>query len=397
MAAASFALLKGQAKATAETPTPEVGETQAAEIAAEVDNTVLNAAPAEEAVEVDIETMTGPQLDELVKEHEVPVPTSWWKQENGVKKLTVPEKKAWLNAHFGGDEAAGEEAVPETVVGTSTPVEEPAAAPATLENQVSTGKKKSTAVAKAKPALTGEVLETDDTLADMVHQIENLAEKAARDMVMELAEAAEFTYFKLGGVLSRIQSNSWFAPFASFRDFVETEHGLNYRKAMYWIAIYNELTQAQIPWAKVKHIGWTKLKEIAGILTPENLDEWVKIAETNNTLQLIEIVSAAKKKAVGQGALTGPEQGTVAEVSTKTFKVHTDQKATIEAALDKARKEASTPHDTVALEFICLDYLGAAPKALPLVDMLKKAELDAALQAFADAFPEVQLTAEVPS
>ena len=129
-------------------------------------------------------------------------------------------------------------------------------------------------------------------LADLVFEIENMKEKQALELVGTLAEQTEVTFFKLGGVLSVIQANGWFAPYNSFREFVEKKHGIHYRKAVYWTDIYNKLAEAKVPWDKVKYIGWTKLKEIAGVVTNENVDEWVKIAKENNTISLIETVKA---------------------------------------------------------------------------------------------------------
>lgn len=46
--------------------------------------------------------------------------------------------------------------------------------------------------------------------------------------------------------------------------------------------------------------------------------------------------------------------------------VHRDQATTIAHALEKARAEAGTPFDIVALEMICIGYLGssvAAPRS----------------------------------
>lgn len=40
--------------------------------------------------------------------------------------------------------------------------------------------------------------------------------------------------------------------------------------------------------------------------------------------------------------------------------VHRDQAATIAHALEKARAEAGTPFDIVALEMICVGYLGGS-------------------------------------
>jgi hypothetical protein len=55
----------------------------------------------------------------------------------------------------------------------------------------------------------GEVLPGDDVLDTIVHEIENLGEQEARIMVGQLREGAEFTFFKLGGVLNLIRTNHW--------------------------------------------------------------------------------------------------------------------------------------------------------------------------------------------
>lgn len=121
-------------------------------------------------------------------------------------------------------------------------------------------------------------------------------EAEARDLVSRFAEAAERAYFELGSVLSVIQAQGWYQPYANFREFVEGEYGINYRKAMYLISIYNNIIESKVPYEKVKHLGWTKLKEIASILTVDNLDKWVKLAEKHTALQLADLVAWEKKQ-----------------------------------------------------------------------------------------------------
>lgn len=60
---------------------------------------------------------------------------------------------------------------------------------------------------------------------------------------------------------------------------------------MYWVGIYNDLAESGVSWEKVKEFGWTKLKEIAGVLTQDNVDEWVDIAKQQTTLQLMQTVA----------------------------------------------------------------------------------------------------------
>lgn len=50
--------------------------------------------------------------------------------------------------------------------------------------------------------------------------------------------------------------------------------------------------------------------------------------------------------------------------ATKTFKMHDDQKETIEAAIEKAKEKSSTTVDTVALEYICMEFLSGKQVSL---------------------------------
>jgi hypothetical protein len=366
MSTASLELLKGsQAKAVADELGADVKDPAAAP----------GEEPDEEEVVVDIDKLTGKELDALVKEHEVETPDGW-------SKMPVAAKKDWLKATF--DDAPDQE----------EGAEEPGKP---------TGSELSTEVIKTLEPT--DMVGGDDLIIDIVQTVENLKEKEARELVVQLCEGAEFTFFKLGGVLSVIQANGWYEPFASFKDYVETERGINYRTARYWIAIYNGIVESGVPWAKVKHLGWTKLKEIVPVLTLDNVDHWVALAEKQTTLQLIETV----KKAQLPEDMTEAD-GAAKTVTTKTFKVHDDQRATIEAALAKCREIAQTQVDTVALEYICLDYLnGFQGKPAPaqandlktlFANILEKhdgdgeAALGEIFKSFEQVFPKVNLTVE---
>src|SRR5674476_411675 len=102
------------------------------------------------------------------------------------------------------------------------------------------------------------------------------------------------------------------------------------RKAYYLIAIYTDLVTKQIAWEKVKHLGWTKLKELAPILTPENTDEWVAKAEKLTVMELI----AALKAGTSPSDITGK---TSDDVTTLKFKLKPDQLEIVQAAVAKAK------------------------------------------------------------
>ncbi|MCA1777756.1 MAG: hypothetical protein LC676_19765 [Loktanella sp.] len=222
----------------------------------------------------------------------------------------------------------------------------------------------------------------ENILADLVHEIENMDEVTALDAALSLTEQTEMHMFKLGGVLAAIQANNWYEPYQSFKEFCEGKLGMHYRKASYWAAIYNDLVEANIKWSEVAGIGWTKLKEIVSVIDQDNVAAWVDTAKNQTTIQLIETVKAYKQGHSGQ---IGSHGGDV--VSTKTFKLHADQKQTVEDALKKAKDEAGTTYDTAALEFICMDYMGSQK----LAAKLKKIGTDHALAALEEAFPELDI------
>jgi hypothetical protein len=252
----------------------------------------------------------------------------------------------------------------------------------------------------------GQTVEMDDLIVQVAHQVENLKEEKAFKLVPQLLDSIDKDYFMLGGVLASIQAQGWYMDksYENFRAYVESECGIAYRKAMYLISIYNGLVNSGVAWAKVASLGWTKLKELAGILTPENVDEWVGYAKDMTTLQLQEFIKQKSANTVAGGdAPTTQTKAKVEEVkksvTTMTFKLHPDQKETIKSALDKAKHETGTEVDTVALEHIALDFLaGTKLKNVPtLKELMSTKSAEEVLEVFGEVFPDVTLEATLPS
>lgn len=317
-----------------------------------------------------LEELDDDGLKALLFKYDVSQPKDW-------TKMSLEDKRSWCETALSseaGDDAAKAPAAP--------------AVPAKTEVATTTkpAKKAAKSKAVAVAAKDGEVVSAD-VLKDLVHEIENMKETEALELVDALNEQTEVTFFKLGGVLSVILSNQWHSPYANFREFVEKKHGIQYRRAMYWVDIYQRLSACGVQWSQVSKIGWTKLKEIAKVITADNVDEWVAIAEQQNTLTLIDMVKNALMKDTPQAL----EDQSSKTVMTKTFKMHEDQKVTIEAAIEKAKEQSGTQVDTAALEFVCLDYLGGQSVA----QKLKQMGLTAALSALEAAFPSTSITVDV--
>jgi hypothetical protein len=222
-------------------------------------------------------------------------------------------------------------------------------------------KPKSTSAQSLSGATKPAAKSAEDVLTGVATEVESLSQKKAFELVGELVDTGGVNDFRLGGVLARIQSQAeteggeeWLNGHASFKELLDKEFSIQYRKAMYLIEIYTALVEKQIPWDLVKDVGWTKLKDLAKVLTAKNVESWVVKAKKLTVMQLQEVIRKAQSKG-GDAS----EKDTSA-VTTLTFKLHKDQKESIREALDKAKEETHTAVDTVALHNICQAYLGNA-------------------------------------
>lgn len=254
---------------------------------------------------------------------------------------------------------------------------------------------------KKKTAAATKVV--SDLILDTVEQLENLTSEQAIPMARELMESTGFNNFKLGGLLNRISEEGWWddGECESFKAYINQEFGLGFRKAAYLMNIYTALVESGVKWEQVKALGWTKLRELVSILTPDNVDEWVEKAKDMTVIQLQEYIKAAK-----QNESKGPDAPPKEEpkkVTTKTFKLHEDQVETVETALARAREEGETEFDAVALDYICMRYLsndtGKAKKAAPAkIDAaaFQKLGAEEVLSIFEKAFPNFNIAVELP-
>jgi len=194
-----------------------------------------------------------------------------------------------------------------------------------------------------------------DPIVTFASQIEKESRIKIEEIVRDLNEESEANKFKIGGALARIQANeNWWqeAGYQNFKDYVASL-GIGYRKAMYLIEFYKKLLELDVPFVKFGGIGWGKIRIIVPVLTKENVDEWVEKAKVLSRSDLEAHIKAEKQK-----IKTGKEHEPKT-ITTKTFKLHDDQKQVSDEAIAKAKEEGNTEVDSVAYELICQNYLGA--------------------------------------
>jgi len=204
------------------------------------------------------------------------------------------------------------------------------------------------------PVNTG--FDVNDLIHKTVAEVESIAdEDAATKAVLELMDESEYSFFKIGGILSRFKAEGWTGEFDTFGDFVESAFGFKIRKAETLVLIYQSLISCGAPWASAKAVGWSKLGVIAKHLTADNWKGWfdqVKEVSHATVVQMSKDASANKKNGEGDGE--APESTPQKKIS---IVIHEDQEVNIKDALAKAKETMGTDYDGPALHAIALDYL----------------------------------------
>jgi hypothetical protein len=298
-----------------------------------------------------VNEMTGKQLVQFAKEQKLSI--------TGFQQMAVAQKKVALQEALGGD--------------------------------VETG---TTAFVPSVSITEGSA----DIIGDVVHQVESADEVETITRIRGLQDSTELDLFTFGGLLSAVQENHWFGEDSNFRSWVERQLDISYRKAAYLSQIYKGVVGLEVTWEQIAPVGWTKLKELLPVVTKDTVVEWLEVAKGLTTLQLHEHVKQALL--VGTGEAGDVED--INSVTTKTFKLHEDQRETVVTALSVARDAAETEYDSVALEYICLDYLnngqsaGAGSGAIELTSAFKALGYESVLKVFEEVWPEVELEVTVP-
>lgn len=177
-------------------------------------------------------------------------------------------------------------------------------------------------------------------------------QSAARAEVLRLKESLEENYFHLGAVLNQIVHEKWYSAFwgySTFKEYVQQEVGFGYRKAMYLANIYATLVAAGITWEAVRSIGWGKMREMVGVLTRENVHDWIDKAHRMTALQLAEEAKRAR--------LTVEHEGSVSVVTVKNFRLRDAQIQNVDQALSMAKEIGHVETPGEALDLICSDFL----------------------------------------
>ena len=246
----------------------------------------------------------------------------------------------------------------------------------------------------------------EDPISTFASKIEKVDSRMEVDNIMKgLADAIGFSVFYLGGAVVRAQElfatkKSEFEDYERFRDYIEAAHGIRYHKAMQVAQIYRKVLDLNLPWSEFESIGWTKMRLVLDVVTKENIKEWVANAKAMNNHSLKALVEAEKHNGEAD---TGQMPKTI---TTKTFKLHADQKELVEDVLLKVSEVTGSDVDSVNLEAVFQAFLSGGGMYADVSDAMAHAAkhaddplvfVEKQVATLQNLFPQLKIAFEITS
>jgi hypothetical protein len=193
---------------------------------------------------------------------------------------------------------------------------------------------------------------------------------AIRQMIIDGRKNIDEQFRNVAKLLFVVYERSLFTRwgFKNFEEYTNSDLGFSYRKANYLIKIWdwytNHVSRQDVMDAIWQEIGWTKAKEMVGIITDDNADEWLEKARTMNAIELAE--TCRKYLKALQGGDGGGENTGANETPDKTlsFKLTPSQKANVDEAIALASKASSSEKKGHNLDLICTNFIATNAESI---------------------------------
>lgn len=194
-------------------------------------------------------------------------------------------------------------------------------------------------------------------------------EEIVRKAILEANRAIEENYVSLAQLLYEAYHKEFWQAwgFKDFREYVEGELDMHYRKSMYLVDIWDKVKKLNLSKAKIEKLGWTKMKDIASVITEANAKEWLDKADKMTSRELTEAVKIHRTADTSQA-------GTVPMITTMTFKLSEAEARIVTEAIEEGKKLCETENAVAALEMICQDWMemkGVSPTRTSLDDRIQ--------------------------
>lgn len=166
--------------------------------------------------------------------------------------------------------------------------------------------------------------------------------------------------------------------FASWKEYVEKELDFQQRKAEYLLAVgkwFSRMPQNAQEWAR--GLGFSKVRLITGIVTPENVAEWRRKLDGKTFREIDDMMKGARDGDGDAGAGDGGDGdgGTDPnKLKNVNLKFFPEQYENWSRAIEVAKGMAESDKVSHAADLICTDFLATNGGIETVQDYLKKVE-----------------------
>ncbi len=238
---------------------------------------------------------------------------------------------------------------------------------------------------------------SSNLIADVAAEVEKAGKDQALARLNELAMNIEENYFRIGGLLLRIKEEgekdkNWLDGHDSIVAFAHEKYGYGQAKTYELMRVYETLVTKQIPGSVIGILGWTKLRLLSGVLTQQNLNEWIERAKP---LTVRELEAVLKAKPENEGGTVN----TTDEMVKVKLNFKADQWKMVVEALSRAKAEFGVDNDAAALTAICQWNLdgGVVPITKESTSALMLAAgWEATLTVLDELFPDIDFKVTLP-
>ena len=178
-----------------------------------------------------------------------------------------------------------------------------------------------------------------------------------RDKLHQLLQQVDECWYEISLLLSDIYNQELFRSwgYESFKDYVSAELPFEYRNAMYRVEVGDVIRKLKLKKDDMIKIGgWTKLKELAGILKEADEEEAEVILDKTKDMSVRETRDFVREV---RYEMEGKEDQKKVKKSVLRFKFTQDQLDIVENAISLAKERADTDNESLALEYICAEWM----------------------------------------
>jgi len=201
--------------------------------------------------------------------------------------------------------------------------------------------------------------------------VESVVEDSIRVQIREQLRGYEKHCMRMAKLLSQVKRQELYFEwgFPSFDEYVKADLGFEVRRAYYHIAIWKTFGEKfNIPENRIQQVGWVKAGYLAsldrvGVLTDENVEEWLERATEITTQELVAEIKEAKAKVETLDTSiiptinpnTGP--AVLETIERVSFHLYPGQQECVKKAFEVASRIAGSDKKGHLLETICLSFL----------------------------------------